>query len=60
MKFRYYIVDNNGTVKGTNNSNLAEDLAYNEEIFIIDTEKDIWLDGDSDIAIEDIEVVNEI
>lgn len=44
MKFRYYITDLfKGTVEGTDNSALADNLARSEDYFIVDTETGEWL-----------------
>lgn len=44
MKFRYYIVDElNGDVKGTNDTEVAENLSRADDFWVIDTETGQYL-----------------
>lgn len=47
MKFRYYITDLfAGTVEGTNDSGLADNLSRSEDYFVVDSETGEWLGTD--------------
>ncbi len=46
-RFRYYIADTfNGCVKGTNDRDMAVELAACDEYYVIDSEKGEWIDSE--------------
>lgn len=48
MKFRYYITDTfSGTIRGTNDSAVARELAECEDYFVVDADSGEWLVPDS-------------
>jgi hypothetical protein len=50
MSFRYYISDlHDGTIKGTNDQEVADSLSHCEEYFVVDTETGNWISfGDTE------------
>ena len=57
MKFKYYITDtHNGCIKGTNNQDVAKDISYSCDYFVVNSETGEWLTEDGELQqIEDIE-----
>lgn len=44
MKFKYLITNlHSGSVEGTNNEKLAQELSFSEEHWVVDCEKGKWL-----------------
>lgn len=42
--FRFYITDTNeGSIRGTNNEELAEEIAESEDYFVVDTKMGEWI-----------------
>ena len=59
-KFRFYIADTfNGEVKGTNDEDVAKDIAKSEDAFVVDTERGVWLLADGD-EVEVKETLHEV
>lgn len=56
MKFRYYLCDAyDGSVKGTDNEELAKSYAESEDFFVVDTETGDWLQFDgSRVSVEEM------
>lgn len=43
-KFKYYITDTGqGVVRGTNDEQIAEDLAESEECYVVDVTDNLWV-----------------
>ena len=60
MTFRFYITDLYfGVIRGTNDEKLAREYSPNEDVFVVDTEKNLWLTSTGDQDIEDIERLEE-
>lgn len=55
-KFRYYITDvHQSNILGTDNRDVAADLAQSEDFFVVDTETGEWMQTDE--ALEPIKEV---
>ena len=51
MKFRYYITDLfDGVIKGTNDTDIANNYAGSEDFFVVDSENGLLLQTDGDNA----------
>ena len=47
MKFRFYITDvNDGSIRGTNDEDIAHNYAESEDNFVVDTETGTWWQPD--------------
>lgn len=54
MSFRYYITDlNEGAVLGTDNIEVANDLAASEDHFVVDTANGEWVTADGPTKVEE-------
>lgn len=60
MKFRFYITDlMDGCIKGTNDEAIARSCATSEDMFVVDTETNMWLTTGEDSEVPEIEPFEE-
>ena len=60
MTFRFYITDlYDGAIRGTNDAELAREYSLNDDFFVADTEKGLWLTPTGDEPIEELKRLEE-
>lgn len=59
MAFIFYITDlYDGSVKGTNDENLAKEYAKCEDFFVVNAETSMWLKPDNEAEVKEVEPIS--
>ncbi len=59
MAFIFYIMDlYDGSVKGTDDENLAKEYAKNEDFFVVNAESGMWLQPDNEVEVTEVEPIS--
>lgn len=54
MKYRFYITTGGERIYGTNDEDRAQELRESDVCYVIDTERNVWLDATEEIPIEEL------